>query len=340
VAELPDADALKEELRGRWALYVDLTAPIRPDLYAYCRRLTSSVWDAEDLVQDTLLRGFGHLGFLAQEVGHLRAYLLRAATNVFIDAHRRRNAEGRVLDERLPTGSRASLPDEHARVRDAAAHLLQRLAPQERAAVVLKDVFELSLREIAEILATSEGAVKHALHRGRERLREPESGPARHDRPSLEVVERFVALYDAKDVPGLVALLVDGGSAENVGFGLQYGKAAFEGTENFLYKAVHGHEEWPASFQPESVRLATGTFEGAALVLCLAARQGREALEQVLRIDDVDGRIARLRGYAFCPQTMREIGAALGHEVRTGLYRVPSFEGRAAVPSAKRTRDR
>lgn len=236
-------------------------------------------------MQETLLRGFGHLGFLYQEVGHLRAYLLRAATNVFIDAHRKRNAEGRVLDGQLPTGSHKPLPDEHAR------------------------------------------------------LREPESGPARHERPSLEVVERFVALYDAKDVPGLVALLADGGSAENVGFGLQYGKTAFEGTENFLYKAVHGHEEWPASFQPESVRLATGTFEGAALVLCFATRQGRKALEQVLRIDDVDGRMARLRGYAFCPQTMREIGAALGHEVRTVLYRVPSFEGGAAVLSATRTRD-
>ena len=51
---------------------------------------------------------------------------------------------------------------------------------------------------------------------------------------------------------------MDGGSAENVGFGLQYGRDAFRGTEHFLYKAVHGHEEWPEWFQPDAVRLEGG----------------------------------------------------------------------------------
>jgi hypothetical protein len=56
----------------------------------------------------------------------------------------------------------------------------------------------------------------------------------------------------------------------------------------------------------------------------LVVRRGREALEQVLRFDERDGRIARLRGYAFCPETIREVGAALGLRVRTGLYRHPT----------------
>ena len=124
--------------------------------------------------------------------------------------------------------------------------------------------------------------------------------------------------------------MIEGGSTENVGFGLQYGHEAFEGTDHFLHKAIHGHEEWPEWFQPEAVRLETGVFEEASIVLCFATRKGVEALEQVLRIDEIDGKIARLRGYAFCPETMREIGAALGHEVRTGLYRVPDFLDAAA----------
>ena len=78
------------------------------------------------------------------------------------------------------------------------------------------------------------------------------------------------------------------------------------------------------------MRLETGIFEEAPIVLCFATRKDVEALEQVLRVDEIDGRIARLRGYAFCPETMREIGAALGHEVRTGLYRVPDFPDAAA----------
>ena len=314
------------ELRTSWVAYLDLITPIRPDLYAYCRRLTSSVWDAEDLVQDTLLRGFGHLGQIHQEVENIRAYMLRAASNTWIDGVRRRTTEERIVEKTTPTTTREVRQDEHAEMRDAGARLLQHLAPQERAAVVLKDVFELSIREVAEILATSEGAVKSALHRGRERLREPEDAPERRQAPSMAVVDRFIELYDAKDVPGLVDLLLEGGSTENVGFGLQYGHKAFEGTENFMYKAVHGHEEWPAAFRPDAMRVAPGAFEGAPLVLCFATRAGSEALEQVLRIEEVDGKIARLRGYAFCPESMREIGAVLGLEVRTGLYRVPSFD--------------
>ena len=326
MAEHVDPDALKDGLREGWLAYLDLLNPIRPDLYAYCRRLTGGVFDAEDLVQDTLLRAFGQLGCLGQEVGNLRAYMLRAASNTWIDRQRRRATEARAVEHHPPEPARPAGPEEHARMRDAGTKLLHQLAPQERAAVVLKDVFELSLREIAEILATSEGAVKHALHRGRGRLRAPEDEESKRPAPATELVDRFLELYERKDVPGLVDLLVDGGSAENVGFGLQYGRDAFDGTENFLYKSVHGHEEWPAWFQPEAVRLARGAFEGEAIVLCFATRGGEEALEQVLRLEGVDGRVSRLRGYAFCPETMREIGAALGLEVRTGLYRIPSFD--------------
>ncbi len=326
MAEIPEPSDLRNDLHASWEAYLDLLVPIRPDLYAYCRRLTASVWDAEDLVQDTLLRGFGHLGFLGQEVGSVRAYMLRAASNAWIDRQRRRATEARIPDDRLPTPDAVARPDQRTAVRDAGARLLHRLAPQERAAIVLKEAFELPIREIAEILATTEGAVKNALHRGRDRLRAPDDAQERRPAPPDALVDRFIELWEARDVGGLVDLLAPGGSAENVGFGLQYGRDAFEGTENFLYKAVHGHEEWPEWFQPESVRLAPGRFEGVPIVLCFATRSGEEALEQVLRLDGVDGRIARLRGYGFCPETMREVGAALGLEVRTGLYRVPSFD--------------
>ena len=70
-------------------------------------------------------------------------------------------------------------PETSSHVRDAGSRLLQRLAPQERAAIVLKEIFDMSLEEIAALLATTTGAVKSALHRGRGRLREPEGGGKR-----------------------------------------------------------------------------------------------------------------------------------------------------------------
>jgi len=180
-------EAFQDELRGAWHRFVDRVAPLRPALHGYCRRLTRDVWDAEDLVQDTLLRAFGHLGFLGQPVRNPRAYLLRTATNVWIDGLRRRDAEARSLAAASSHPAQPAPADRGAEARQAGERLLQRLAPRERAAVVLKDAFEMSLDEIAEILSTTTGGVKAALHRGRGRLAEPEGGPAsERPKPSYE----------------------------------------------------------------------------------------------------------------------------------------------------------
>lgn len=325
MAEIENPEEMRDEVRAAWHRYVDVLAPLRPVLHGYCRRLAGNVWDAEDLVQDTLLRAFGHLGFLGQEIRNPRAYLLRTATNVWIDAARRREVEGRAMSEgRIETQPPPDARATEGAVRDAAGAVL-RLSPQERAAVVLKDAFDMNLEEVAEVLATTVGAVKAALHRGRGRLREPEDAAATDRRaPSAELIDRWVDCYHAQDVKGLVELMVDGGSAENVGCGLQYGRDAFAGKENFLYKSVHGHEEWPPPLQPESVRVERVEFEGEPILLGFATRRGREGLETILRFDEADGRIARIRGYAFCPETMREVGKALGLRVRTGLYRYPT----------------
>jgi RNA polymerase sigma-70 factor (ECF subfamily) len=319
-AELPDA--LRDELRAAWHRYLDLVAPLRPALHGYCRRLAGNVWDAEDLVQDTLLRGFGRLASIHHEIANPRAYLLRTATHLWIDALRRREGERAALAE-PPAAEAGGAPAGASR--DAGAALLQRLSPQERAAVLLKDAFDLSLEEIADVLVTTIGAVKAALHRGRDRLRDLDAAPSPHrPMPCVELVDRFVAALRAGDVSGLTRLMLDGGSLENVGCGLELGRDAFERTDGWIHKAVHGHPEWPAAFQPEAVRVERGMFDGEPVVLAFATRRGREALEQVLRLEERDGRVAGMRAYAFCPETMREVGAALGLHVRTGLYRYPT----------------
>jgi hypothetical protein len=65
-------------------------------------------------------------------------------------------------------------------------------------------------------------------------------------------------------------------------------------------------------------------FEGEPILLWFVTRRGREALEVVFRFEEEGGRIARLRAYSFCPETMRAVGEALGTRVRTGLYRAPT----------------
>jgi RNA polymerase sigma-70 factor (ECF subfamily) len=338
MTELETPDALRDDLRTAWHRFVDALAPLRAVIHGYCRRLAGNVWDAEDLVQDTLLRAFGQWGVTAPPIRNPRAYLLRTATNVWIDTLRRREKEARApMSTPDDTPAPDASPETASDVRDAGSRLLQRLSPQERAALVLKEVFDMTLEEIAELLATTTGAVKAALHRGRDRLRGPESAAAsRRPLPSPELLDRFIERYDARDVKGLTALMLEGASAENVGNSFHIGLDPSEGVPGFFHAVVHGHAEWPPEFRYESARLQRVEFEGEPILLALTTRRGREALEAVFRFEERDGRIARIRAYGFCPETMRAVGEALGVRVRTGIYRAPTPAPGASWPAAAR----
>jgi RNA polymerase sigma-70 factor (ECF subfamily) len=318
--------ALADDLRTAWHRFIDLLVPHRPALYAYCRRLAGNLWDAEDLVQETLLRAFGQWGVTEPAIRNPRAYLLRAATNVWIDAQRRLATERRAVGiEPDATPAAGGSPETTSHVRDAAARLVRRLSPQERAAVVLKEAFDMTLDDIAQLLGTTTGAVKAALHRGRDRLRAPDGATSHRPPPSPDLLDRFVDRYEAKDVAGLVALMLDGASAENVGNSVHVGcDDRTRGVPQFLHKVVHGHDEWPVQTRPEATRLLRAELQDEPILLSLVTRWGSEALEVVFRLDEQDGRIARIRAYGFCPETMQAVGEALGLPVRTGLYRAPT----------------
>src|SRR5512132_3377142 len=114
-----------------WHRFSEIFEPLRPELYRYCRALTRSAWDAEDLVQDTLARGMVTLGCLFQPVENPRAWLFRVASNLWIDRQRRVREETN-RDVAVAAARPESLSIEG---REAAATLIERLSPQERAAV-------------------------------------------------------------------------------------------------------------------------------------------------------------------------------------------------------------
>jgi RNA polymerase sigma-70 factor (ECF subfamily) len=322
LGEINIDEGLRHELKAAWHRFLDLVEPERPALHRYCRKLTGNLWDAEDLVQETMLRAFGTLGKLDYAVRSPRAYLYRLATNGWIDAlRRRRTAETAVLD--LP--ERSHDPDAAGNVRDAATELMIHLAPQERAAVLLKDAIGMSLDEIAEILGTSQGAIKSALHRGRKRLRnvDPETEPGGAV-PSEILLDRFVAAYNAADIEALTALVLENATVEMLGCMFQAGPEARNGDKSWFQGAIGGHPEWPAAFQFESQRAERSEFKREPIVLVFRTRSGEEALESVLRLEEESGMVRLLRVYAFCPDTIREVASELGLGVRTGRYRYPT----------------
>ena len=118
-----ELEGLRDQATVAWHRYLDVLVPLRPALYAYCRRLTGNVWDAEDLVQDTVLRGFGALGMADRPIDNPRAYLVRVATNLWTDTMRRRSIERNALASEATGYVEAHSPPDAGDVRDAAALL-------------------------------------------------------------------------------------------------------------------------------------------------------------------------------------------------------------------------
>jgi RNA polymerase sigma factor (sigma-70 family) len=175
------------QIRRAWHEFIDKTDSLRPELFRYCRGLTGTIWDAEDLVQETLVRTFVRFAEIHDPIENPRAYLFRVASNLWIDRFRRLRETGTalVLESEAPD---VPLPRE---LRDAASHLVGALPPQERVAVLLK---------VALALETSVGAVKAALHRARQRLSQGKTFPCTSQ---LVQTEKSLSSFDLEAVSQL-----------------------------------------------------------------------------------------------------------------------------------------
>ena len=209
-----DDDVIGMLERGR-RQFLALVDPVRPDLHRYCARMTGSIADGEDVVQETLARAYYELSQL-QELPPLRPWLFRIAHNQAID-HLRRESYRRTepLDAAMdladePAREPDSVLARHQAVRAAISYFLE-LAPAQRGCVILKDVLDHSIEEIAVELNLSVPAVKSALHRGRAALQHLGEVPpaALRQREMPPALLRYATLFNAHDWDGVRALLAD-----------------------------------------------------------------------------------------------------------------------------------
>jgi RNA polymerase sigma-70 factor (ECF subfamily) len=203
----------------------------RGELLAFCYRMAGSFHEAEDLVQETMLRAWRAQERYDPARASIRTWLYRIATNVCLSA-----LEGRARRP-LPSGLGAPSDDPgapltpaldvpwlqpfpdvrvdtglRADMRLALVAALQAVPPRQRAVLILRDVLDFSAAEVAAQLGTTVPAVNSALQRARsaaadlgevEGVREPDDPEAR------AVVDRYLQAFEAADVPGLVRLLTD-----------------------------------------------------------------------------------------------------------------------------------
>jgi RNA polymerase sigma-70 factor (ECF subfamily) len=205
--------------------FVELTSPHRSALHVHCYRLLGSLHDADDALQETLLRAWRGIDRFEPRAP-VRAWLYRIATNVCLRMLEQRARHAAVSVEAplepypepaAPSGAEpvATVETDEA-VGLAFVAAMQLLPPKQRAVLVVRDVLDWSAREVAEFFDDTVPAVNSALQRARDRIaREQEEGSlARAHRPAsvdaeAQVMQRFQEAWKEVDVDGIVALLAD-----------------------------------------------------------------------------------------------------------------------------------
>ena len=274
---------------ARYLAFLETTIQLRPSLHRYCARMTGSVMDGEDVVQEALFEAYRKLEkFDATRA--LKPWLFRIAHNRSIDFLRKRGV-------RLEADTAAVSPDFVESSESAALglggaleHLVTSLPPMERACVLLKDVFDYSLEEIADLVDSTVGGVKAALHRGRAKIKAspaPKKIPPAADPELVQLLGLYIERFNRRDWHGMRELISADAKLEFTG---RWAGRLFDSPYFGRYEQL-----------PEPVQLALGEVDGTPTVLVLERVGGAWKARAPVRIAVSNQRITRITDYYLCP---------------------------------------
>jgi len=240
------------------AEFEELMQTIRPELHRYATRMTGSVIDGEDVVQEALIKANASLSLLTHDT-NIRGWLFRITHNKAIDFIRRYSDEPLELLDEHPTTEAPDSPLEEKELAAVALSMFLKLAPRQRSTVIFKDVMGYSLAEISELLNATVPEIKATLHRGRSRLRELAANPdvsTQHlDAHEQELLARYVERFNARDFDTLRIMLTDEVHLDLVNRVQLQSADAIANNYFYRYSQVH---DW---------RMTVGTVEGHPAIL-------------------------------------------------------------------------
>ena len=280
------------KFEARYLAFLETISQLRPRLHRYCSRMTGSITDGEDVVQDAIFRAYRSLDTF-DDSRPLTPWLFRIAHNQCIDFLRRRGvreeAEAAVAEPDFMEPVELS----SSTVGPAIEHLVLNLPPKERACVLLKDIFEYSLAEIAELVDSTVGGVKAALNRGRSKLASSDYPPPapRVTTTEKKILQLYVDRFNRHDWDGLRELI----SAD----------ARLLVADRFAGRLVDAGYFGVYERMRVRWRLTLGEVDGEPSIILLNLRDGGWEIEGIVRLDlAADGHIERISDYQHCPWTL------------------------------------
>lgn len=272
------------------AEFEELAQNIRPELHRYATRMTGSVIDGEDVVQEALVKAYSSLSLLTHDT-NLRGWLFRITHNQAIDYFRRSGDEPLELLDEYPMIDQPDQPLEDKELAAMALSMFLKLAPRQRSCVIFKDVMGYSLAEISELLNATVPEIKATLHRGRSRLRELASD-SQTTVPALDAHQQallalYVERFNARDYDSLRTMLTDDVHLDLVGRTKLDGIAEVSGRYFGNYKRF---EFW---------RFGVGTVEGRPAILAYDSRDDSRQPAYFILLAWENDHVMTIRDYVF-----------------------------------------
>jgi RNA polymerase sigma-70 factor (ECF subfamily) len=298
---------------ARYLAFLETISHLRPSLHRYCSRMTGSVLDGEDVVQDALFLAYRKLDTF-DDSRPLAPWLFRIAHNRCIDFLRQREARQAAEVEAAVPDAVAPADAHGPALARALEHLVLTLPPKERACVLLKDIFDYSLEEIAELVDSTVGGVKAALSRGRTKLAALPRNTASAARASARaatdagaqaemrsLLQLYVDRFNRRDWDALRELIADDARIRVADrFAGRLDESPYFGR----------YDRWSTPWH-----LAVADVDGEPAIVVLMKSDGGGSVgaadawspQSIVRLETRDRQIYRIADYLHCPWVLTAV---------------------------------
>ncbi|MFD2169226.1 sigma-70 family RNA polymerase sigma factor [Tumebacillus lipolyticus] len=290
--------AASRELRNQFEQVIE---QYRTDLWRYCKMLTGSPWDGEDLFQETMLKAFASLAQLWHPLVP-KAYLFRIASNAWIDQCRKNKLQ--LDDSEEPELTAPEQPDT-LEVKEALESLIQQLPPKQLVVFLLIEVFQFTAPEVAGMIHATVGSVYATLHRARANVKllqqdgqtAATATSASGDRKAI--VEQIIHALNTGDLTGMLPLMSEQMHSDAAPGFQEYNK------DDMYSGSMKGFAEL-------SLQATLRTLWGREVIVVLAQTEGDQwQLHDISLQQFDDGKLVLHKSYYFCKELLLAAGQEL-----------------------------